>query len=420
MLDFVNDNIIEKIIRAANGDLTELDPLANVPAYELDPIARVTQETAAAAARIPAVFATQEDTSDEIDMMTVTPREKRVAEKTYQKQTPGSSGAFAAAQGATGLDKPTTGQFVRRLVAKEGLPYEYGSTGQPDPVSGKPAFDCSGIIYKVMQGFGFSNFPRVSHDIIDHSQPISIKKALKTRGAILYSKSAASPSGGHIAISLGNGKAIEARGEEYGVLIADARGRFTKGGLLPELAIGKAPQEAGKAKKNKGRLKRIAIEPDDPVNRAEPSSFTAPVAVFGKLMDELEAPTIRLPKQRKPSDAPPSTKGVKGQLYAGFIEAGRPDLAKMVFTKEFDKWIGAESGWRPGVVSPANNQGLANGGLFQFWFGHDWTSKYIKNGEFTASPYQQAILAARHFDLTPDDIRTYAHQIDRDEYVGWG
>lgn len=110
----------------------------------------------------------------------------------------------------------------------------------------------------------------------------------------------------------------------------------------------------------------------------------------------------------------------KAQLRAGFLEAGRPDLARMVGTPAFQKWIGQESGWDPNAVSPANNQGLRNGGLFQFWYGHDFSNPYEGAGSFSASPYEQAIMAAKNFDLDPGDIRGYARQINRGTYRGWG
>jgi len=108
---------------------------------------------------------------------------------------------------------------------------------------------------------------------------------------------------------------------------------------------------------------------------------------------------------------------INRQLYRGFMDAGRPDLAKMVGTKEMNAWIGAESGYDPHATSPANNQGLANDGLFQIWRGHDFNS----NGQVSRmSPYQQAILVAEKFNLTAEDIRNYAAQIARGTYEGWG
>lgn len=109
--------------------------------------------------------------------------------------------------------------------------------------------------------------------------------------------------------------------------------------------------------------------------------------------------------------------GVKAQLYQGFMDAGRPDLAAMVSTPEFQKWIAQESGWRADATSPANNHGLANDGLFQIWRGH----KFNANGQVASmSPYDQAQIVAKYFHLTPADIRRYAQQIQAGEYAGWG
>ena len=112
--------------------------------------------------------------------------------------------------------------------------------------------------------------------------------------------------------------------------------------------------------------------------------------------------------------------GIMEQLRQGFLDAGRPDLARMVGTGAFDTWIGQESGWDPQAVSPTNNQGQANGGLFQFWYGHDFSNKAEGRRRFKASPYQQAQWAATQFDLTPQDIRGYARDIREGDYGGWG
>lgn len=109
---------------------------------------------------------------------------------------------------------------------------------------------------------------------------------------------------------------------------------------------------------------------------------------------------------------------IKSELYRGFMDAGRPDLANMVGTDAFNTWINQESGWRPGVTSPANNHGLANDGLFQVWRGHSYNAQ----GQVASmSPYDQARLVARHFShLDPGDIRRYADQINNGTYGGWG
>lgn len=215
------------------------------------------------------------DTRSEIDVMTTSPKERRQARETYKAQTPGSAAGFQAAEAATKLNKPSTGDFVRKMLAKEGMEYEWGGTSK------ETGWDCSGIIYDIMTSQGFSNFPRTSGEIYEHSKKISLKKAIKTRGAILWHE-------GHIAVSLGNGKTIEAMGEAYGVVIGNAEGRFTHGGLLPELTPGKARQEGGKAKLTK--IIRQTATPGDPLNRVTSfSSITSPAMVFGSVLGEMNS-----------------------------------------------------------------------------------------------------------------------------------
>lgn len=126
-------------------------------------------------------------------------------------------------------------------------------------------------------------------------------------------------------------------------------------------------------------------------------------------------------QRRNGGSSGPIPAGTRAQLVKGFLDAGRPDLAKMVKTRSFDTWIGQESGWDTDVVSPANNQGLRNGGLFQIWYGHDFSNPYEHAGRFSASAYQQAKLVAQHFShLDPSDIRRYARAIRAGNYKGWG
>lgn len=339
------DEWIKDIVRAVHGDddfltMDDTEPID----LEVDPVARLT-EPEQQESLVPQSIAPPSPTPDVVDVMTSTPKEKQRGQETFQQSTPGSSASFQAAQQATMLDKPSTGQFVRRMLAKEGLPYEWGSTGQPDPESGRKAFDCSGIIYRIMQNFGFSNFPRVSGNIIEHATPISVKKAINTRGAVLWHE-------GHIAVSLGNGKTIEAMGEDYGVVIGNAKGRFTKGGLLPELKLGKALQEAGKSKVSVRKM----VQPGDPLNKVESiDSITAAPMVFGSVMGTVmgEKPTTK-----KELDEHFKTGGL------GFV----PKKYRNMFAQAGNKYGIAprllayvaqhESGFDPSVTSAAGAQGM--------------------------------------------------------------
>lgn len=155
-------------------------------------------------------------------------------------------------------------------------------------------------------------------------------------------------------------------------------------------------------------------------NVAKRPTFTSINALPGGigLLAVLDPDLPPPPKPRKGKGGKAPQGGVKKQLWQGFIDAGRPDLAAMVRTEDFDTWIGAESGWVVDKTSPANNQGMANDGLFQVWRGHS----YNANGQVSKmNAYQQARLVARFFPhLEPKDIRTYADQVRNGSYIGWG
>lgn len=116
------------------------------------------------------------------------------------------------------------------------------------------------------------------------------------------------------------------------------------------------------------------------------------------------------------------------QLAAGFRKAGDDKMARFVLKNPqlMRTWLGAESGLDFGAISPPNNQGDPNYGGFQFARldpgARPWLEKFIKRGgrKFTATPFQQAILAAKYFDLTPRDVRGYVQQINQGTYQGWG
>lgn len=401
----MTEDMLRRMVAAANGEVS-LNPFSSLePAdWPDDPVSRLTEEPDDPD-RLPLQTEPFQVDGPSLDAMTTTRKERRLAQETFAQSTPGSSAAFRAADAATGM---TTGDLALKALSFEGAEYEWGGTSRGT------GLDCSGLIWRIMTNNGFKNYPRHSSAIYAHAKKISLKKAINTKGAILYRP-------GHIAISLGNGKTIEAKGEDYGVVVDTAEGRFTAGGLLPELQMGKPSAMQRRVKRNGGERLRIAKAAVNPLNKLEGASATnnAPM-VFGKVMDEFSAPQTR-GVDSPDIKAPKKLKGVKGQIYAGFMEAGRPDLAKMVFTEDFDIWLGQESSWEVGNVSRPYD-GIRNYGLFQFrnLAGRDWLTQYIKRGKFTASAYQQAILAATYFDLNPEDIRRYANEISNDTYQGWG
>lgn len=299
--------------------------------------------------------------------------------------------------------------FAHEMHKRLGDEYEWGGTSK------KTGFDCSGIIYRIFQNKGITTVPRTSEEIIAHAKPISLAKAKKTRGAVLWHE-------GHIAVSAGDGiHTIEAMGEAWGVVKGEIGDRFTKAGILPELKMaravsGKKPKVNGREQRTRGRS---GFEPIDLISN-ETALGSSSNLTFG-VMDVGEDLELARRGATEPEIKGAGTdKGlsdVEVQIRRGFLKAGRPDLARMVGTKAFTTWIGAESGGDPTAVSPANNQGLPNDGYFQVWRGHNFNS----NGEFSRySPQKQARLVATYFSLSPDDIRRYARQIAEGDYEGWG
>lgn len=135
---------------------------------------------------------------------------------------------------------------------------------------------------------------------------------------------------------------------------------------------------------------------------------------LGMVMPDLLMPE-KIPGTRRSFAG--SNGSINKQLYKGFMDAGRPDLAKMVGTPAFTAWVNAESGYNPSATSPANNNGLANDGLFQFWRGHEWNASGQAAGW---SPYRQAQAVVQYFDLSVEDIQRYAAAIKAGTYSGWG
>ena len=135
-------------------------------------------------------------------------------------------------------------------------------------------------------------------------------------------------------------------------------------------------------------------------------------------------------RRRSQASAPGNLSAIQRKMYKGFMDAGRPDLAKMVGTKSMDTWIGQESGWNPRSVGAGLGPDRRVGGLFQFMDFED--RDYLDNqfnfnvegpngyGRFRMPVREQARIAAEKFGLDPSDIRKYARSIRKGTYEGWG
>ena len=150
---------------------------------------------------------------------------------------------------ATGTTAPATAggakasQFVSEAMRQAGDPYVWGSSASPsdpDPT----AFDCSELTKWAAKRVGI-DLPDGSWlqylKLKEQGALVPVEQALQTPGALLFSFSQEPTAGGgrpsqaHVAISLGDGKTIEARGKKYGVGTFDAANRFEYGAIIPGL-----------------------------------------------------------------------------------------------------------------------------------------------------------------------------------------
>jgi len=189
------------------------------------------------------------------------------------KVTGGSMVAAAAFNvGGGGSQK-----FVDFAMQQDGEQYVWGAEG-PD------AWDCSGLVLGAAAAAGLPGLPHYSGSQIDMASPIPVAQGISTAGAILWRP-------GHIAISQGNGRTIEARGVAYGVGQWDAGGRFERAGLLPfpgasgsvSDSLSSGWQSVGKYIADKFREAGVGVGPSvgGEAGEASGESFTGRISTFG-------------------------------------------------------------------------------------------------------------------------------------------
>lgn len=158
------------------------------------------------------------------------------------------SPAFGTAGG------PSAEVFVQKALAQDGDEYQWGV--QADHAEANPdEFDCAELVEWAAAQAGVDNLADTSYSqyvqMRDAGGEISVEEALQTRGALLFRFGAADadsdglPDSRHVAISLGDGTTIEARGEKWGVGSWDAGDRFTAAAIIPGLDYGAAPIPMG-------------------------------------------------------------------------------------------------------------------------------------------------------------------------------
>lgn len=136
----------------------------------------------------------------------------------------GSSGPLQQTGTRSSLD------FVNMAISASSAAYDYGAEASPSDAT-PAALDCSELIQWALARVGVP-FVDGSAAQIAACRSITVAEALRTRGALLYMP-------GHIGISLGDGRSVEARNPSAGVGIFRAADiRWTAGGLVPGLRYG--------------------------------------------------------------------------------------------------------------------------------------------------------------------------------------
>lgn len=159
-----------------------------------------------------------------------------------QEAVPASPDALVAE--GTELD-----MFLDAALSQQGATYIFGEeevVSDPDPMSdGVASYDCSSLIRWAagQAGVDFTNGSWLQYlEIQEAGTELTVEEALQTPGALMFNFSTEPVAGGdrpsqaHVAISLGDGRLMEARGTKYGVGIFGAEGReFSHAGFIPEL-----------------------------------------------------------------------------------------------------------------------------------------------------------------------------------------
>jgi cell wall-associated NlpC family hydrolase len=151
----------------------------------------------------------------------------------------------------TNIWQPTKAAHLLVLALKEvGKPYILGSEGSPE--SSLKTWDCSELVQHMLAKVGVEQVTdskgRVTSVAVfdgagfqwERSRSIAFQDGVKLPGALLFIQSASNYKGkphniGHVAISLGNGYVLEARGRAYGVTIGPVRPSFNLASKVQEL-----------------------------------------------------------------------------------------------------------------------------------------------------------------------------------------
>jgi cell wall-associated NlpC family hydrolase len=150
----------------------------------------------------------------------------------------GADTAFFTGGGDGDAVSATTRQFLEAALAQAGDRYVYGaeaSLSDADP----DAFDCSELTQwaAAQAGVEIPDGAAAQYEALrTQGEEISVEQALRTPGALLFHQDASGYIG-HVAISLGDGRTIEARNSRAGVRIFEDSGDWmNRAAVLPGLS----------------------------------------------------------------------------------------------------------------------------------------------------------------------------------------
>jgi cell wall-associated NlpC family hydrolase len=175
-------------------------------------------------------------------------RQAQALQQTQPMQATAAAGTMQAAAPSAAdrpapVDHTKVDRFVNVALAQDGDRYVFGARAKLSD-SDPDTFDCSELTKWAAHQAGVEIPDGAMYQYLDLKNKnalMPVDEALKTKGALLfYFSREPTPGGGrpskaHVAISLGDGRTIEAKGTRYGVGEFSARNRFNYAGVIPGL-----------------------------------------------------------------------------------------------------------------------------------------------------------------------------------------
>lgn len=134
-------------------------------------------------------------------------------------------------------------ELVSLLVSQKGDKYVFGHEVSPDDAD-PSVFDCSELVewgcarLKIKPKMPDGSWQQFRH-CKKNGTTIAVERAILTPGALLFKfkgdpESGDRPKEAHVAVSLGNGMTIEAKGKKFGIGVFSAESRgWTHASLVP-------------------------------------------------------------------------------------------------------------------------------------------------------------------------------------------